>query len=28
VPDRGVYNEVQAERGFEKLVELFEATLE
>jgi carboxymethylenebutenolidase len=27
-PGRGVYNELQAERGFEKLVELFEATLE
>jgi len=27
VPGRDVYNEVQAERGFEKLVELFEATL-
>jgi carboxymethylenebutenolidase len=28
VPGRDVYNELQAERGFEKLVELFEATLE
>jgi carboxymethylenebutenolidase len=28
VPGRDVYNELQAERAFEKLVELFEATLE
>lgn len=28
VPGRDVYNEVQAERAFEKLVELFDATLE
>ena len=28
VPGRDVYNEMQAERAFEKLVELFEATLE
>ena len=28
VPGRDVYNEVQAERAFEKLVELFEGTLE
>jgi carboxymethylenebutenolidase len=28
VPGRDVYNEVQAERAFEKMVELFEATLE
>ena len=28
VPGRSVYNELQAERAFEKLVELFEATLE
>jgi carboxymethylenebutenolidase len=28
VPSRDVYNELQAERAFEKLVELFEATLE
>jgi carboxymethylenebutenolidase len=28
VPGRDVYNEFQAERAFEKLVELFEATLE
>ena len=27
VPDRPVYNELQAERAFEKLVELFDATL-
>jgi carboxymethylenebutenolidase len=27
VPGRPVYNELQAERAFEKLVELFEATL-
>ena len=27
VPGRGVYNELQAERAFEKLVELFDATL-
>jgi len=27
-PGRGVYNELQAERAFEKLVELFEGTLE
>lgn len=27
VPDQPVYNEVQAERAFEKLVELFDATL-
>jgi len=26
-PGRGVYNELQAERAFEKLVELFDATL-
>ncbi len=28
VPGRDVYNELQAERAFEKMVELFEATLE
>jgi carboxymethylenebutenolidase len=28
VPGRDVYNELQAERAFEKQVELFEATLE
>ena len=28
VPGRSVYNELQAERAFEKEVELFEATLE
>lgn len=28
VPGRDVYNEVQADRAFEKMVELFEATLE
>ena len=28
VPGRDIYNEVQAERAFEKMVELFEATLE
>jgi carboxymethylenebutenolidase len=28
VPGRDVYNEIQAERAFEKLVELFEVTLE
>lgn len=28
VPGRDVYNEIQAERAFEKLIELFEATLE
>jgi carboxymethylenebutenolidase len=28
VPGRDVYNELQAERAFEKLIELFEATLE
>ena len=28
VPGRDVYNELQAERAFEKLVELFQATLE
>ncbi|HWU56943.1 MAG TPA: dienelactone hydrolase family protein [Rhizomicrobium sp.] len=27
VPGRGVYNELQAERAFEKLIELFDATL-
>ncbi len=27
VPDQPVYNELQAERAFEKLVELFDATL-
>jgi carboxymethylenebutenolidase len=27
VPGRDVYNELQAERAFEKLVELFDATL-
>jgi carboxymethylenebutenolidase len=26
-PGRGVYDELQAERAFEKLVELFDATL-
>jgi carboxymethylenebutenolidase len=26
-PGRGVYNELQAERGFEKMIELFDATL-